>query len=287
MPIRDGLIAMLTVAILGSNFVAIKAGVSELPPLLLTGLRFFFAAIPAVFFIKPPKAPWSLIAAFGFVLGVLQFGSLFTAIHLGMPAGLSSLLMQMQVFLWQLAGGAIAACGVAVIAFSKAEGVAITPFLLVLFAALSWAVANMFAKRAGAIDMLAFVVWSSLISPVPLFVLSFLLEGAQTDFEALRQASWVSVASIAYLAYPTTIVAFSLWNGLLSRHPAATVTPFALLVPVWGMASTALAFHEVFDSVQLAGAALILIGLALNIASGRRKALQLRVTANQNRAKES
>jgi O-acetylserine/cysteine efflux transporter len=284
MPLRDGLIAMLTVAILGSNFVAIKAGVSELPPLLLTGLRFLFAAIPAVFFIKPPKAPWWIVAAFGFVLGVLQFGSLFTAIHLGMPAGLSSLVLQMQVFFtigmafiffgerpksWQLAGGVIAACGLAAIASGKAEGVTITPFALVLFAGLSWATANMLTKRAGKVDMVAFVVWSSLISPVPLFILSILIEGARADFDALKQASWISVASLAYLAYPTTILAFSLWNGLLSRHPASTVAPFGLLVPVWGMASTALAFHERLDGAQLAGAALILLGLALNISGGR------------------
>jgi O-acetylserine/cysteine efflux transporter len=259
MPLRDVMIALLVVAILGTNFVAIKAGVTELPPLLLTGLRFFFAAIPGVFIVHPPKSSWLTTAGFGLVLGVLQFGSLFSAIHLGMPAGLSSLLIQTQVFFtigfaflvfrerpkgWQITGGVIAAAGIAVIAIDKAQGANFGPFALVIFSGLSWGVANIIAKRAGKINMLAFVIWSSLISPVPLFMLSFLFEGIQTDLKALANASWISVASVAYLAYPTTIFAFSLWNGLLTRHTAASVAPFALLVPVWGIVSTALVFGE-------------------------------------------
>jgi O-acetylserine/cysteine efflux transporter len=90
----DLLLALLVVSILGVNFVAIKLGVAEVPPLLLTGLRFFFAAVPC----RPPKTSIGVVMSFGFVLGVVQFGLLFFAIHIGMPAGLSSLIIQMPVF---------------------------------------------------------------------------------------------------------------------------------------------------------------------------------------------
>lgn len=97
MTLRDGLAAILVVTILGLAFVAIKAGLETVPPLMLCALRFGFAALPAALVIRPPRAPMALVAGFGLALGVGQFGLLMTAIRFGMPAGLSSLLIQVQV----------------------------------------------------------------------------------------------------------------------------------------------------------------------------------------------
>jgi O-acetylserine/cysteine efflux transporter len=67
-------------------------------PLLLACLRFAFLAVPAVFLVNRPRAPWRLVAAYGVFLGVGEFGLLFTAMKLGAPAGLSSLILQSQAF---------------------------------------------------------------------------------------------------------------------------------------------------------------------------------------------
>lgn len=286
MPPRDVLTALFVVVVLGSNFVAIKVGLEQVPPLLLTGLRFLFAAVPAVSLVRPPKAPARLVVAFGFALGVVQFGLLFVAIRLGMPAGLSSLVIQLQVFFtialayvllgerptrFQVLGGLVAAAGVAVIAVWKAQGATLLPLLLVVGAAMAWASANTIVKRAGRIDMLALMVWGSLVAPPPLFALSLVIEGPEAVLGALTHPTWRSVAAIAFLAYPTTLLAFALWNRLLSRYPAAAVTPFALLVPVAGIASTSFLLGEAFGTVELAGAALVLAGLALNVWGATRR----------------
>jgi len=284
MSLRDTLKALLVVSILGFNFVAIKIGVLEIPPLLLTGLRFFFAGIPVVFFVARPKASFRLVASFGFVLGVVQFGLLFVAIHMGMPAGLSSLVLQMQVFftialaffllgeqptVLQILGGCVATGGVAFIAAWKAQGASLVPFVLVLGAALAWGVANIITKRAGRIDMLAYIVWASLIPPLPLFALSLLIEGPNAVSTALTHLTWTAAGCVAFLAYPTTVFAFALWSGLLSRYSAATVTPFALLVPVAGILSTSLVLGEPFGRIEIIGSILVFIGLGLNIVSSR------------------
>lgn len=286
MLLRDVLTALLVVVVLGFNFVAIKVGLEQVPPLLLTGLRFLFAAIPAVFLVRPPKAPARLVIAFGFALGVVQFGLLFVAIRLGMPAGLSSLVIQLQVFFtialayvllgerptcFQVLGGVVAAAGIAVIAVWKVQGAALLPLLLVVGAAMAWASANIIVKKAGRIDMLALMVWGSLVAPPPLFALSLMVEGPETVLGALALPTWRSVAAIAFLAYPTTLLAFALWNRLLSRYPAATVTPFALLVPVAGIASTSFLLGEAFGRIELASAALVLAGLALNVWGAMRR----------------
>ncbi|MCA0425013.1 MAG: EamA family transporter, partial [Proteobacteria bacterium] len=183
---RDILLAIAVAALWGFAFVPIRLGVGEMPPLVLTALRFFFSALPFAFFLKPPKAPAMIVIGFGAVLGIIKFGLLFTGMKLGMPAGLSSLIMQMQVFFTillaaliaretptrlQIIAIAVALGGVAIIAFSNDRGAPLLPFLMVLLASFFWGVANMLARRAGGADMLAFVVWASLVPPLPLIAL--------------------------------------------------------------------------------------------------------------------
>ncbi|MGU3326675.1 EamA family transporter [Methylobacterium mesophilicum] len=284
---RDTLSAILVVTILGANFVAIKIGLETTPPLLLCTLRFALAAIPAVLVIRPPRAPPALVVVFGLALGIGQFGLLFTAIRLGMPAGLSSLLIQVQVpftvaLAWlvlrerprrlQVLGGVVALLGTAMIALGRAGGAPVGPLLLVVAAALAWACANVTAKRIGQVDMLALMVWGSLATTVPLVGLSLIVEGPAA-LTTLTHPDWTAVASIGFQAYPTTLLAFGLWNRLLTRYPAAVVTPFALLVPVAGILSTHLTLGEPLNSDILAGASLILAGIALSIRGGRRCAM--------------
>lgn len=82
----------------GFNFVVIKVGVADMPPLFLTGVRYLFAAVPLVFFLPKPNVPWRHMIVYGMAMGFVQFGLLYPAIKLGLPAGLASLVMQSQAF---------------------------------------------------------------------------------------------------------------------------------------------------------------------------------------------
>src|SRR6476660_6381529 len=95
---RDLALILVVVALWGFSFVPIKWGLREVPPFALAALRFFFAAIPLVFFVRRPRIPTKLVIAYGLAIGVFQFGLLFLGMKLGMPAGLSSLVIQVQVF---------------------------------------------------------------------------------------------------------------------------------------------------------------------------------------------
>lgn len=279
MPLREQLLAAFVAFIWGVAFIPVKLGVAEAPPLMLSALRFFFTAFPAVLFIRPPRAPLKIILAYGLALGVGQFGIVFTAIHLGAPVGMTSIVVQTQVFftialtmllfrerpLWfQIMGAVIAFAGVALIGQRRAAGAEVLPFLLVLAAAFCWGLANTIGKMAGRIDMLAFIVWSSLVSPLPLLALSLWLDGPSEVARAF-QPSWTLVLCVLALAWPSTIIAFGIWSNLLSRFPAAAVAPFALLVPVFGLASAALALGETITMVELFGGALVMLGLAVTI----------------------
>lgn len=252
--------------------------------LLLTALRYLFAALPAVFFVKPPKVKASLLIAYGVAVGILQFGSLFVAIKLGMPAGLSSLVIQMQAFFtigfavlflgerpggFQIAGAAIALLGICLIAAERLSGTALLPLLLTLAGAAFWGVANILTKRAGSMDMLGFVVWSALVPPLPLVVVSLLTEGAEADWTALSHPNWLLAGIVGFNSYAATLIGFSLWSVLLSRHPASTVAPFSLLVPVVGIAASVLLLREPLSPLETAGSAVVFAGLMTNVFGGR------------------
>jgi O-acetylserine/cysteine efflux transporter len=281
---RDIILALGVACAWGLNFVAIRWGVDEIPPLLLSALRYIFAALPAVFFIRRPDVSLRLLVTYGMLIGVLQFGLLFWAISLGMPAGLASLVMQLQAFFTiaiaalligerprpaQLLGAAVALLGVWVIASQRIGGAAFVPLLMTVLAAAAWGAGNVVSKTAGKVDMLSFVVWSSLVPPIPLLVLSMIIEGPGAASAALSALTVKGAGSVLFIAYASTLFGYGLWNVLLSRYPASTVAPFSLLVPVFGFTSAALLLGEQITAFEIAGGALVLLGLVVNVVGGR------------------
>ena len=282
---RDLALILVVVALFGFSFVVIKVGLREIPPFALAALRFFLAAVPLVFFIKRPRMPWSYIAAYGFAIGVCQFGLLFLGMKLGMPAGLSSLVIQVQIFFTvglaiaflgdrlhkeDLIGAAIATVGVVLLGVYKLQsGVTATliGFLLVLASALAWAVGNVVAKRAARYDddMFALVVWSSLVPPLPLALLSYAFEGGSAVWTAISSASPLAWGCVLLLAWGATLFGFASWARLLHKYPTALVSPFGLLIPVSGLASGAFFLGEGLAPLQMMGVALVLVGLAENV----------------------
>lgn len=279
MSVRHILLALLVVVLLGFSFIAIRWGVDEVPPLTLTALRYLAAAVPAVFFVPRPQVRLPILLGYGLAIGVGQFGLLFVAIKLGMPAGLSSLVIQLQVFFTiflafylfgerpkpvQVAGALVAFAGIGVIGLARLDGAALLPLLLTIVAAVCWGLGNMASKAAGRIDMLGFVVWSSLVPPIPLLVGSYLLDGPAA-FTAILDMSPRAIGSVAFMAWGATLLGFGLWAMLLSRYPANLVAPFALLIPVAGIGSAALLLGETVSGLEIAGSLLVFAGLLLNV----------------------
>lgn len=281
---RHLLLVLAVTTIWGISFVAIRWGVEEVAPLLLTALRYTFAALPAVFFVRRPYVPWRLLILYGLAIGVGQFGLLFVAIRLGMPAGLSSLVIQLQVFFtiffamlafgerpkWpQLSGAVIAFFGILVIATERFQSAALLPLLMTIGAALCWGAGNTVSKRAGRVDMLGFIVWSALVPPLPLLALSLLFEGPGAIGAAVAHISWRGAGSIAFMSYLATLFGFGVWARLLSLYPANVVAPFALFVPVAGIASAAIFLGESVTAPEITGSVLVFVGLLVNVFAGR------------------
>src|SRR5262245_32512256 len=284
MPLSHLLLALAVVFVWGTNFVVIKWGLAELPPFLLATLRFVLSALPFAFFIRRPAVPWRYMAAFGVLLGAGQFGLLFYAMRSDISPGLASLVVQMQVFftialavalrgerlrVLQLVAFAVAIGGIAVIGAHLNSSITARGLILVLTAALCWAGANLVVRAAGKVDALAFMVWASLFAVPPLALLSLWVEGPAVMQHAVAHASIDAWLVVLWQAVGNTLFGYGSWNWLLARHAAATVTPTALLVPVFGMAASTLAFHEDLPGWKLGAAALVMAGLGLNLLATR------------------
>ncbi|MEU3604244.1 EamA family transporter [Streptomyces sp. NPDC035033] len=278
-------LAALVAAVWGVNFVVIEIGLDHFPPLLFSALRFLVAALPAVFLVGRPKVAWKWIVAVGLALGVAKFGLLFTGMDLGAPAGLSSLVLQVQaVFTALLAfavlgerpgrltvlGMGVALAGIGVAAVDEGASGPVTGFVLVVAAAACWGVSNVLTRKAAPPDPLNWMVWVSTVPVLPLLALSLLLEGPERDLAALRALDWTGAGVILYVAWITTVFGFGAWGWLLRRHPASSVAPFSLLVPVFGMSSAALFLGEPVGPLRWLAAALLVGGVALTSLAPKR-----------------
>ena len=286
MPARDVLLAVVVALIWAFNFIVVAVGLSSFPPLFFSALRFVVVAFPAVFLVSRAGIPWRTIGMFGLVLGVVNFSLLYLGMSLGMPPGLSSLVLQAQavftpLLAWLLLrdppgratilGVGLACVGMAVIGVDYAAGATLAGFVLVLGAAVSWAYANILLKKAGALDMPRLVIWLSLVPPLPLLVLSALFEEGQ--WQALAGIDWLGAGSILYAGWGSSVCAYALWGGLMRRHSPNAVAPFTLLVPVFGFAMAALILDEALSPTRLWASALVLAGVGLAALCGGDKRL--------------
>lgn len=282
---KDLSLALVVIVAWGLNFVVIKVGLDGLPPMLLGALRFMLAAFPAVLLVKRPKMPLRWLVAYGMTISVGQFAFLFTAMSVGMPAGLASLVLQSQAFFtllfaaaflgeriqpMHLVGLLIAAGGLALIATQAGDhDMTLAGFFFTLCAASMWAAGNVITRRVGQVNLMGLVVWGSLVPPIPFLLLSLGLEGPATIEAALRGIELDSILALVYLAFVATMLGYGIWSRLLSRYPANQVAPFSLMVPVVGISASSWLLGERLLPLQMAGAGLVMLGLLVNVYGAR------------------
>jgi O-acetylserine/cysteine efflux transporter len=280
MPIHHQLLALLVAFIWGTNFVFIEIGLEELPPFLFACLRFLLAAIPLIFILPRPQVSWLSLASYGFFIGFGQFGLLFWVMQDHLSPGLASLIIQVQAMLTivlallllnerikplQVIALLVSMIGIGVIALNRDGDASLVGLGVILIAACSWAAGNLVVKRIGKVSIIAFLAWSSLFAVPPLLAMSWYLEGPDLMQYSVANAGLVSWSVLLWQTIGNTLIGYGLWNWLLHRHAAALVTPWALMVPVFGMWASSLMLDEAMPLWKILAAALIISGLLINL----------------------
>ncbi len=287
LPLRHFFLALSVVAVWGTNFVVIQVALATLPPLLFAALRFALVFFPGCLFMPRPAVPWRGLIAYGLLIGVGQFGLLFLAMNGHITPGLASLVIQTQVFFtiflsmrltgervrplqWLALG--VAAAGIGVIVAHTDGSTTLAGLGMVLLAAASWSAGNMVARapaQSANVNAVAYVVWSGVFAAVPLLILSLLFEGAPAIGRGLQSAGPGTWLAVAWQSVGNSLFGYAMWAWLLARYPAATVSPMALLVPVFGMAASSLLLAEPMPLWKIVATVLVMAGLGLNMLKGR------------------
>ncbi|MEN8136328.1 MAG: EamA family transporter [Thermodesulfobacteriota bacterium] len=269
----DLLIAISITIIWGSAFAIIELGLKDFPPIFNASLRFLVAAVPLVFFIKRPKVSLKFLILFGSNY-VAMFSLMYVGIKIGMPAGLTSLVLQTAVLFavilsalvlkekpspGQITGIFLGVLGVGIIGSDSSNFGSFLSFSLVLGAAFFYGSSSILMKSADKVDFFSLIIWACLVPPLPLFILSLILETGH--WQAVVNFSAMAWISILYTGLLGTVVAFATWGWLLKKYTANHVEPFKLLVPVVGMITSHLLTGENFSIKVLCAFLFILVGL--------------------------
>lgn len=293
MPFTHLLLALLVVSIWGVNFIFVKIGLEVISPLFLCTLRFMFASIPAIFFIKrPANVPFRMIALYGIVMFALQFSFLFMGMAVGMTPGLASIIMQVQIFfslfiaalfldekpgIPEVLGALISFMGILLIAMHLDGSTSLWGFVFVLGAAASWGCGNVITKKIQTNNMIGLLVWGSFIAFPFMLILSLLVEGPTSMLATAHQLTWSATGSLLYIVYASTWVAYGLWNWLLKRYSVSTVVPFTLLIPIVGILSSVVFLGEPLESWKWLAGLFVISGLAINVLGTNIQAFRVKV----------
>lgn len=273
-------LAVLVTLVWGVNFPITKLGLRAIDPFVLTGIRFALAALPLVFFIKRPAVKFSYVTAYGIIFGLGMWGVINYGIQVGVSPGIASLIIQLSVFFtmgWgfvlfkekirgaQMFGAVLALIGLAGIISTQEGNHAVLGVMLIVLSAVAWSIGNVIIKKSGVKEIFSFMVWASLIPPIPLFLTAWLMHGSAA-FEGLQASlDLTAVLSILFQVYLATHFAYWGWNSLLKLYPVSTVAPLSLLIPVFGIASSMLILDERISTPNLISIGIIIAGLAVGL----------------------
>ena len=275
------ILAALVATLWGVNFVVIDWGMSGIPPLLFVAIRFLAVALMVVV-VPRPAASWSTIIGVGLFMSLGQFGLLYTSLAFGLQPGLAALLMQAQaVFTIVIAAGvlrerptvaqsigvAVGILGLAIVAAGRGGDAPAVAVVLALAAALSWAIGNVIARRAGVVTgrgplgALSLTVWSALVVPGPALVLALAVDGPTAVGAGLAAFGWRPAVSTLYTAVVCTVIGYAVFNSLLARNRSAAVVPWVLLAPVVAMAAAALLLGQIPNAAEVVGGIVLVVGV--------------------------
>jgi len=267
----------------GFNYSVIKAGVDNIDPFVLTGLRFTFAAFPAILFVRKPDLPWSYMALYGITFGVGLWGMMSMSIHAGLSAGTASLILELSVFISVLMGViflkerintslklglALMLLGLVFIANIADGSVTLVGFVFALAGAISMSTISLMVKKMAIKDMFAFVAWSCVFAPLPLFAMAYLINDVNL-YSELADLNSTAFTSVLFQAYPTTLLGYWIWNKMLTKYPLSIISPFKLLVPVFALLGSVIFYDEQLEINKVIAFSLIMAGVVLPLIAPR------------------
>lgn len=266
-----------------TGFIVAKLGLPYAPPLTFLIVRCLGVLAVLLPIVLLWRAPWPRgqvlhVAVAGILLQAGYLGGVWAAIKLGMPAGLTALIVGMQPILTAAAapligervlprqwlGLLLGLSGVALVVYAKINlvGLSATAILLCVFALFSITAGTMYQRRwCPKFDLRTGTVIQFAATVAVLLPFAIWLEDLDP---ALSSISWTRDFVLAWLwsVFALSIGAIFLLFKLISRSQATEVTSLLYLTPPTTAIMAWLLFGESFNLLGLAGMVVAVTGVA-------------------------
>lgn len=266
---------IMVAVIWGSGFLFAKVAIEHFPPILLMAMRFTVTALVLVWFVPIPKQQLGRLFWIALIGAAIQYSLTFTGlkhiyastaiivIQLEVPFAvlLAVAFLKDRVDAVKIMGMALAFVGVVVIAGEPHLQGDLFWVLMVAGGAFTWAIGQVMIKSLGPVGGFTLIAWIAVFAAPQLYVASWLVEDQQ--LEAVRTATWVVWAVVAYLGVIMTAVGYAMWYHLLGKYPVYQVAPFLLLLPVTTVLGGVLLLDEALTVRLIAGGLLAIGGVAI------------------------
>ena len=277
-------VPLLFVVLWSTGFIGAKLGLPDCEPLTLLSLRYAAVLLLMGALALATRAPWPAapaqwlhIGVSGLLIHAVYLGGVFTAIRLGLPAGVTSLVVGLQpvltalgaglflherVRLTQWAGLALGLAGVVLVVADKVAGsggpAAATLLVPAVIALVGITAGTLYQKRrCPAFDLRT----GSVIQFLPSLVATALV-ASRTETMVVH---WTPafVFALGWLVLVLSLGAVSLLNVLIRSGSAVNVASlFYLTPPVTALIAWAM-FGETLTGMALAGMAVTVFGVWL------------------------
>lgn len=260
----------------GFSFIAIKISTAELPPFSINALRFLIVAVALSPFLKVMKGQMRGMLSVAILLGVLNFGILITAVsmaggvseiaivaQLGVPFStlLAILLLGEVVHILRIIGIAVSFIGVLIMGFDPQVFAHIDAMLLMTLGALLYAYANILMRKLKDIPAMTLQAWVAVVGLLGSVLLSSIIETGQ--IEAMQNVSTKAIWAIFYSALGSSIIGHSGMNYLLRHYEVSVVSPYMLMMPVFGVMGGVIILDETLSARMIIGGILTLSGVGI------------------------
>jgi drug/metabolite transporter (DMT)-like permease len=265
-----------------TGFIVAKFGLPYAPPLTFLILRCAAVLLVLAPLVLILKAPWPRgevghIAIAGLLLQAGYLGGVWCAIKLGMPAGVTALIVGMQPILTAAAapligesvrprqwlGLFLGLTGVALVVYAKITLVGVTPQAIAycLFALLSITAGTMYQRRyCPRFDLRTGTVIQFAATVAVLLPFAVVFEGFSPS---LNSVQWTPsfIGALLWSVFALSIGAIFLLFTLLRRSDATAVTSLMYLTPPTTAVMAWLMFGEVFSLLGVIGMAVAVAGV--------------------------
>lgn len=270
------LLALVCLTWAGNNIVS-KVVVTDLgvPPLFYAAFRFVIVAAAAARWLWPmPRPRWRLLIV-ALLMGGGNFSLMFIGLQTATPSSaavvlqlsapittLFSMFMLGEQVRWRRGIGiALAFTGATLVMWDPGGFVVSTGLLFVLGATVLGSLGSVMMKQMEGVTPLQFQAWVGLVSIVPLIPLSAALEPDAVP--AAVAAGWPFLAAVLFSALFVSLVAHTLYFGLIQRYEANLVAPLTLMTPLATIGLGVALLGDPFGPRMVAGTAIALAGVLI------------------------